>query len=70
MTAAQRKTLPGGATYTPAQLAALDAKQRKRYAKFHGKVAKEFARMTTAVVGVQFSREEADAVLAEYRPGP
>ena len=32
--------------HTPA---ALDAKQRKRYAKFHGKVAKEFARMTTAV---------------------
>ena len=56
------------ASYTPAQVTALDAKAMKAYARKHKKFEAEFARQTKAAVPTEFSQEEAGDILAQYAP--
>ena len=56
------------ANYTPEQVAGLDAKAMKAYARKHKKFEAEFARQTKAVVDAEFSQEDAREVLAQYAP--
>ena len=60
--AAQRKVYQR--TYTPQQAAHGGTDYTRRHARFE----KEFARLTVAVVGVQFTQADARAVLREYGP--
>ena len=48
----------------------MDAKSAKNYKKKHAKFEKEFGRQTKAVIGVQFSQEDARKTLVEYDAPP
>ena len=60
--AAQRKVYRR--TFTPQQA----ARGGTDYARRHARFEKEFARLTVAVVGVDFTEDDARAVLREYGP--